>query len=59
LAEFNPAFKVKLYNKLQALKMLCQIKGLLKDRDPRGDEIPDSFYIVFNRDVTVNDTQKT
>jgi hypothetical protein len=42
-------FRLKLYNKVQALKMLCQIKGLFRDRDPRDDEIPDSLNIFFNR----------
>ena len=31
--------------------MLFKIKGLLKDRDPREDEIPDSIHVLKTKEV--------
>jgi len=38
-------FRLKLYNKVKALELLCKFKGLLKDRVSREDEIPDYLRI--------------
>jgi len=45
----NDKVKFKTHDKLKALEMICKLKGLLRDRDPREDEIPDSLNINLNQ----------
>ena len=52
--------RIKRYNKVKALELLCKFKGLLKDRDLREEEIPDNLNISFNRvNINANGSQKT